>query len=163
MVQRTDHYWRRRALLLSRDLASWMRAEEGDRWTALHYLDLSVDIGASASTGAGVATGFLDEIYRTEEFALKGEATARGLRFFLDFAAKYFSTSAFLMRVTASPNRLFVWLKVIVWSEQRELKAKEKTAISTIRSWGLECRELFDSGSTFALVFPIADASNGVI
>ena len=61
--------------------------------------------------GAGVATGFIDGLNRMEEFALKGEATARGLRFFLDFAARYSFTSAFLMRVKASPNRLFAYLK----------------------------------------------------
>jgi hypothetical protein len=84
-----------------------MRAEDGDRWTALYYFDLSVNAGASASIGAGAATGFIDELYRMEEFALKGETTARGLRFFLDFAAKYSFTSAFLMRVMMSPIRLF--------------------------------------------------------
>ena len=109
-MQRSDHCWRR-GLLLSRYLAWWMRAEDGDRWTAPHYLDLSVNIGASASIGAGVSTGFIDELYRMEEFALKGETTARGLRRFLDFAAKYSFTSAFLMRVMVSPIRLFAYLK----------------------------------------------------
>jgi hypothetical protein len=86
-----------------------MRAEDGDRWTAPYYLDLSVNIGASASTGAGVAAGFFDELYRMEEFALKAEA--REVLRFLDFAAKYSFTSAFLMRVTGSPIGLFAYLK----------------------------------------------------
>jgi hypothetical protein len=96
-------------LLLSRYLAWWMRAEDGDRWTAPYYLDLSVNIGASASTGAGVAAGFFDALCRTEEFALKAEA--REVWRFLDFAAKYSFTSAFLMRVTGSPIGLFAYLK----------------------------------------------------
>jgi hypothetical protein len=86
-----------------------MRAEDGDRWTAPHYLDLSVNIGASASMCAGVAAGFFDALNRTEEFALKAEA--REVRRFLDFAAKYSFTSAFLMRVKASPIGLFAYLK----------------------------------------------------
>jgi hypothetical protein len=65
-----------------------MRAKAVDRWTAPHYLDFSVNIGASASMGAGVATCFIAGLNRTEEFALKAEATARGVRRFFDFAAK---------------------------------------------------------------------------
>jgi hypothetical protein len=80
-----------------------------DRWRAPYYLDLGINAGASASTGAGVAAGFFDELYRTEEFALKAEA--REVWRFLDFAAKYSFTSAFLMRVTGSPIGLFAYLK----------------------------------------------------
>jgi len=59
--------------------------------------------------GAGVATCFIAGLNRTEEFALKAEA--RVVWRFLDFAAKYSFTSAFLMRVKASPIRLFAYLK----------------------------------------------------
>ena len=59
-----------------------------------YWVDLDVDPGTTASAGPGAA--LMDEPKGLKEFALTADWIARGVLYFLLFAAKCFLTSAFL-------------------------------------------------------------------
>jgi hypothetical protein len=83
-----------------------------------------------ASAGAGVTMGFMDVPNSVKEFELAAEAMARGVRCFLDLAARCFFTSAFLISIIYSYCCLLTW-RIIVWSEARRAEGEKEEVLSS--------------------------------
>jgi hypothetical protein len=81
-----------------------------------------------ASAGAGVTMGFMDVPNSVKEFELAAEAMARGVRCFLDLAARCFFTSAFLISIVYSYCCLLTW-RIIVWSEARRAEGEKEEVL----------------------------------
>jgi hypothetical protein len=129
-VSTLDRYALHKALTLNAPVSSSAR-HSGEA--------LGTDIGMRASAGAGVTRGFMDVPNSVKEFALAAEAIARGVWYFLDFAARCFFTSAFLISISATPIVACLLEGSSSGAKRGELKARRKNYYFQHTLITLEC------------------------